>query len=141
MAPVLMGLLCVAGVLLAILTFAVFIFQVACRWCGVRRPSYLAAAGIVSVSYVVTLIMDTVFHAILREIYKAAGYPLWEVTVVAIFLWEPLHMFIATGLHVGLMRERFGKAIEIWFVRELILLSLLLAVTGVVVVGILAAKN
>ncbi len=131
----------VGGLLFGILTFAVFIFQIACKWCGVRRPSFLAASGIVVVSYIVSVIIEWVFYAVLREIYRSAGFPLWEVTVVAIFLWEPLHMLIATILHVGLMREKFGKAIEIWFVRELILLSIILTITGILVVGFLAAKN
>lgn len=141
MGPVL-GVLCLlVGVVFGVLIFAVAIFQIACKWCGIERPNAVAAAGIVVISYVVWAIVEGIMIAILQEIYHAAGYPPWEARIVGFFFGLPCHMVVTTALHVGLMRVSFGKAIEVWFIQQLILFSIALTITGIAVVGFLAAKN
>ena len=138
----LLGALCiVAGVLFGILFFAVVIFQIACKWCGLERPNTFTAAGIVFISWIVWAIFEGIMIAILQELYRAAGYPPWEARIVGFFLGLPCHMLVTTGLHIGLMRVKFGKAIEVWFIQQLILFSIVLSIAGLIVVAVLAAKN
>ncbi|QEL17233.1 hypothetical protein [Limnoglobus roseus] len=141
MAPVLALLCFVGGLLFGILTFAVFIFQVACRWCRLERPGFFAASGIVVVSWIVWAIVEAIMISILQEVYRAAGYPPWEARIVGFFIGLPSHMLVTTVLHMGLMRVKLGKAIEVWFIQQMMLFSIILAITGVLVVGFLAAKN
>ena len=137
-----LGLLCVlVGFLFGILFFAVAIFQIACKWCGLERPNVFTAAGIVFISWIVWAIFEGIMIAILQELYRAAGYPPWEARIVGFFLGLPCHMLVTTGLHIGLMRVKFGKAIEVWFIQQLILFSIVLSIAGLIVVAVLAAKN
>ncbi len=141
MGPV-FGVLCIAASLLfCTLYFAVVIFQIACKWCGLERPNFFSAAGIVVVSFIVWAIFEGIMIAILQEVYLRAGYPPWEARFVGFFLGLPCHMLVTTGLHMGLMRVKAGKAIEVWFIQQLILFSIVLTITGLIVVAILAAKN
>ncbi len=138
MGPV-FGLLCVlAGVLFGLLAFAVAIFQVACKLCGLERPGAFAAAGIVVVSYVVWAVFEAIMIAVLQEVYRAAGHPPWEARIVGFFVGLPCHMVVTTFLHIVFMRVKFGKAIEVWFVQQLILFSIVLAIVALVGVAYLA---
>ena len=141
MANVLAALCIFGGLLFGILFFAVLIFQVACKWCRLERPSFFAAAGIVVVSWVVWAIVEAIMISILQEIYQAAGYPPWEARIVGFFVGLPTHLIVTTVLHMGLMRVKSGKAIEVWFIQQLILFSIILSIVGMVVVAVLAAKN
>ena len=141
MAPIIIAFACIGVMLFALLAFAVFIFMMACRWCGVERPRFPAAAGIVIVSWVVWTIVEAILVAVLQYVYESAGYPLWEARIVSFFLALPLDLTIATGLHMALMRAPLGKAVEVWYIQRLILLAIVLALTAVVAVGFLAAKG
>jgi hypothetical protein len=135
--PVLGALCIVAGVLFGLLAFAVAIFQVACKLCGLERPGSFAAAGIVVVSYVVWAIFEAVMIAVLQEVYRAAGHPPWEARIVGFFLGLPCHMVVTTFLHIVLLRVPFGKAIEVWFIQQMILFSIVLAIVGLISIAFL----
>lgn len=134
-----LGILCtLVGFLLGVLFFAVAIFQIACKWCGLERPGIFAAAGIVIVSWFVWAVFEGVMLAVLEEIYNAAGLPPWEARIVGFFVGLPFHLAVTTALHVGLMRVKVGKAIEVWFVQNVIVFSIVLLVVGLVMVALLA---
>ncbi len=135
------ALVCFGGLLLGILSFAVFVFRLACHWCRLERPTFFAAAGIVVVSWIVWAIVEAVMIAVLQEVYQAAGYPPWEARIVGFFVGLPSHLVVTTVLHMALMRVKLGKAIEVWFIQQLILFSIILSITGVVVVAVLAARG
>lgn len=137
-----LGILCTLfGLLFGILFFAVAIFQIACKWCGLERPNSFVAGGIVFISWIVWAIFEGIMIAVLQELYRAAGYPPWEARIVGFFLGLPCHMVVTTGLHMALMRVSFGKSIEVWFIQQLILFSIVLTITGLIVIAVLAAKN
>ena len=137
-----LGILCVlVGFLFGILFFAVAIFQIACKWCGLERPNSFFAGSIVFISWIVWAIFEGIMIAVLQELYRAAGYPPWEARIVGFFLGLPCHMVVTTGVHMAFMRVSFGKSIEVWFAHRLIMLGIVLLIAGVVAVGFLASKR
>jgi hypothetical protein len=133
--PVLfVGLCTVFGIFFTILSTAVLIFRLACQWCNLERPSFLGASGIVILSWLTWFGAEAAMIGVLQEVYVWAGYPMWEARFVGFFLGLPFHMTVASVLHVAVMRVTAGKAIEVWFMQQMILLAIalcLLAVVGV----------
>jgi hypothetical protein len=115
-----------------------FIFQKACVLCGLQRPSVLTAFGVMLLIRVSTFVPEAIMNVIVTESCKAAGVPDWEAWLIVLFLFLPIDLLISAGLHAGLMSIKFGKGIEVWFVQMLIYLSIVVAVTFVVVLVILA---
>jgi hypothetical protein len=115
-----------------------YIFRQACVLCGLPRPSVLTAFGVMVLIRVSTFVPEAIMNVIVTESCKLAGVPLWEASLIIIFLLLPIDLLISAGLHSGLMSIKFGKGIEVWFVQMLIILSILAAMALVVVVAILA---
>jgi hypothetical protein len=135
------GLCIILGTLVGILLTAVLIFRLACKWCNLERPGLMAASGIVILSWVAWAIAEAVMIAALQVVYEALGYPLWEARFVGFFLGLPFHLVVTSLLHIMLMRVSLGKAIEVWFLQQGILLSIALALIGMLAIGYLAAGN
>lgn len=126
-----LAVICVMGtLLLGILYVAVGIFRLSCRLCGLERPPLFVAIGIVTISWLVLTITEALLLALTEKVYDFLGYPHWEARLACFFVGLPLDMFIATLLHKVMMREQLGKAIEVWFVQRLILLTLVMAGIG-----------
>lgn len=134
-------LLCVGVVLFAILLAAVLLFRLACAMAGVPRPSYFKAAWIVGITSFLLTVVEGILAAIVQLIYEDLNYPLWEAGLVTFFLGLPLDLVIASGVHAAFLRVKFGKAVEVWFAHRLILLTLVMAVAGVVAVAVLASNK
>jgi hypothetical protein len=112
-----------------------YIFRLACSLCGLKKPSILAASGIILVKFVVEGIAEAILKSIVELAGNQAGLPRWEIGIVTFFLALPVDLLIASAIHAGLMGIKFGKGIEVWFVERLIQLSILAAAVllGVVI--------
>jgi hypothetical protein len=127
-------LLLVPATLLAL----TYIFQKACVLCGLQKPSVMTAFGVMLLIRVSTFVPEAVMNVIVTESCKMAGVPDWEAWLIVLFLFMPIDLLISAGLHAGLMRIKFGKGIEVWFVQMLIYLSIVVAAAFAVVLIILA---
>jgi hypothetical protein len=116
--------------LVALLGTAVAVLWAACRLCRVDRPPLPVAVGIVFVSWLALTAAEAVLLTVTQGVYEWLGYPFWEARVACTFVGLPMDMVIASALHAALMREGYGKAIEVWFVQRLMLLSVVLGVIG-----------
>jgi hypothetical protein len=115
-----------------------YIFRQSCVLCGLPRPSVLTAFGVMALIRISTFVPEAIMKVIATESCRVAGVPLWEASIIIIFLVLPIDLLISAGLHSGLMSIKFGKGIEVWFVQMLIILSILAAIALVTVLAILA---
>ena len=143
MAPVVFLACCFFALLLVPVALFVitYIFRVSCKLCGIPKPSVLNAAGIMFVSWVSLVIAETILELVVKEAGEAAGIPRWESGIITFFLALPIDLVISSGLHAGLMGQRFGKSIEIWFVQRLIQLSIVAAIVFVAALVYLAQNG
>lgn len=118
-----------------------YIFRLACVLCGLPKPSVLAAAGVMSVNFVVDAIAFAVLEAAVGGLAEQVNVAPWERVIVTRFLDLPLDLAISAGLHSVLMGIKFGKGIEVWFVQRLIYLCIAAAVVFVGVLVYLARAN
>jgi hypothetical protein len=135
-----LGLACCFLLLLipGLLFLFTYIFRQACVLCGLPRPSVLTSFGVMVLIRISTFVPEAIMKVITTEACDLAGVPLWEASIIIIFLVLPIDLLISAGLHSGLMSIKFGKGIEVWFVQWLIILSILAAIALVVVLAILA---
>ncbi len=117
-----------------------FFFRYACVLCGLPKPSVMTALGVLLLIWICKTNAEAVMKIAVSEAAQKAGLPPWEGWLIALFLFLPLDLLISAALHAGLMRIRFGKGIEVWFVQTLMILSVVAAIAGVAAVAILAAR-
>lgn len=141
MGPALAALLCVGVVLVAILGAAVLLFQLACAMARVPRPGLFRAAWVIGVTFLVWSVAEGVLAGTVHIVYENLNYPMWEAGLVTFFLGLPVDLVISSGVHAGLLRMRFGKAVEVWFAHRLIMLTIVMAVAGVAAVAVLASPK
>jgi hypothetical protein len=115
-------------VVLFVITLA---FRHACVLCGLPKPSVMTAFGVMLLIWVSKTVCEAVMDAIVMDSARAAGLPRWEAGIIVIFLFLPVDLLISAALHAGLMNIKFGKGIEVWFVYNLMLLSVVAAVVFV----------
>ena len=141
MGRVLLALCCVGAFLFGLLAVAVLIFQVACVMARVPRPGFFRASWVIGVTFLVWSVAEGVLAGTVHAVYENLNYPLWEAGLVTFFLGLPVDLIISSGVHAGLLRMRFGKAVEVWFAHRLILLTIVMAVAGVTAVAVLASPR
>lgn len=127
-------LLLAAPVALFLLTF---IFRLSCTLCGLPRPGVLISTGKLFVSWVTVSIAVAVLYMIVQAVCVAANVPRWEARPATWLLALPVDLVLSSGIHAGLTRIRFGKAVEVWFVQRLILLSILIVILFIIAVVML----
>jgi hypothetical protein len=133
---------CCAGFFLfTILAVAVALFQIACVMSRVPKPGFLRASWVVGVTFLVWSVAEGVVAGSVHAVYENLNYPLWEAGLVTFFLGLPVDLIISSGVHAGLLRMRFGKAVEVWFAHRMILLTIVMALAGVAAVAILASPK
>ena len=115
-----------------VLFLLTYIFRLSCTLCGLPKPGVMVSSGKLFVSWV----MVTIAYAILRmgvlAICQAVGVPRWEADPAAWLLVLPVDLVLSSAIHAGLTRIRFGKAVEVWFVQRLILLSILVVILFII---------
>ena len=121
-----------------VLFLLTYIFRLSCVLCGLPRPSVLTAFGVMLLIRVSTFVPEAIMNLIVTESCKAAGVPLWEASLIILFLFLPIDLLISAALHAGLMSIKFGKGIEVWFVQMLIYLSIAVAIAFAIILVILA---
>lgn len=121
--------------ILAVLFLLIYLFRLSCSLCGVTRPSYPAAMGIILVNFGVDAIALAILEGLVGLGAQEVGILPWESWIVARFLDLPVDLAISAGLHAALMGIKFGKGIEVWFVQRLIQLSI---ITVIVFIGVIA---
>lgn len=107
-----------------VLFVATYIFRLSCVLCGLPRPSLLASSAVMAINVVTGLVAEAVMKKGVEVACRAAGFPDWEAGLIVLFFALPVDLVISSGLHTVLMRVRFGKGIEVWFVQRLIYLSI-----------------
>ncbi len=114
------------------LYLSTYIFRVACHLAGLPRPGVLATTGKMFISAVGVALVMAILNVAIMAAGDAAGVPRWESEFVSFgILFLPVDLVISCGVHAGVMRIPFGKAVEVWFVRRLIQLAALLCVLAV----------
>jgi hypothetical protein len=118
-----------------------YIFRQSCVLSGLEKPSVLAASGHLFLITIAQFFVDLVMVEAVEWGCKQTGVPQWEARVIIFFLFLPIDLVISSGIHAGLMRIRFGKGIEVWFVQRLIYLSIIAAIAFVAAIVFLIRAN
>ncbi len=130
MIPVMLFACCIFAVLLVPVLLFLFtaVFRHACVLCGLPKPSVSTASGVMMLIWVSKTLSEAVMNVIVQESCRSVGVPRWEADIIVIFLLIPIDLLISASLHTGLMNIRFGKGVEVWFVMQLIYLTILIPV-------------
>lgn len=109
-----------------------YIFRLSCVLCGLPRPGVLISSGKLFVSWVVVSIAVALLYMGVQQVCQYANVPRWEARPVTWLLALPVDLVLSSSIHAALTSIRFGKAVEVWFVQRLILLSILLVVLFII---------
>src|SRR5262249_6849280 len=114
-----------------------YIFRLSCTLCGLPKPGIIVSTGKLLVSGITVGIV----YALLRTIVLAAcqefKVPKWEAGPASWLLILPVDLVLSSAIHAGLTRIRYGKAVEVWFVQRLILLSIVVVALFIIALVLL----
>lgn len=111
-----------------------YIYRQSCTLSGAPRPSVITAAGVMVVTLVSVAVAQGVVYKLVEAVCVAGGVPRWEAWVVFLLLFFPINLLISSSVEAGLMGVKFGKGIEMWFIRHLFYLGILLAIAAIAVI-------
>jgi len=120
--------------------FEVQMFRLSCRIARVPLPQPLRVLGVVFVTIVVGFGSAGAIAGVIDWIYDRAGFPIWEVGVVGIFLELPIHMMLVSAIHAKIAAVPLRDALAVWFVEKLIKL-LGLAILALPILGLVLLIN
>jgi hypothetical protein len=120
--------------------FEVSMFRFSCRVAKVRLPAPLRVLSVVFVSIVIGLVTASVLAGLIERVYTLGGFPIWEASLVGVFVELPVHMVLVSAMHARMTGIGFRDALSVWFVEKLIKLVMLTAFGGVLVLAALAWK-
>ena len=133
--------LCAGFTLLVVLTAWVVFFRLSCRLCKLPSPSVPRTLGIVSITFVATILADAALAGVVRGTYSGMNLPLWEAGFTAFFLGLPIDMVVNAGIHAGMMKIPASKGVEVWFVQRVMLLGVILAIVGFATLAYFAGQG
>ena len=137
----LLVVVCAAFTLLVVLTAWVVFFRLSCRLCKLPSPSVLRTLGIVSITFVATILVDAALAGVVRGTYTGLNLPLWEAGFTAFFLGLPIDMVVNAAVHALMMKIPASKGVEVWFVQRVMLLGVVVAICGLAAIAYFAGQG
>jgi hypothetical protein len=120
--------------------FEVSMFRFSCRVAKVTLPAPLRIISVVFVSIVIGLVTASVLAGLIERAYSLGGFPIWEVSLVGVFVELPVHMLLVSAMHSRMTGIGFRDALSVWFVEKLIKLIMLAVFGGVLLLAALGWK-
>ncbi len=137
---VLMAVFLTAALSIAYFFFEVSMFRFSCRVAKVALPAPLRVLSVVFVSIVIGLVTASVLAGMIERIYTLGGFPIWEVSLVGVFVELPVHMLLVSAMHSRMTGIGYRDALAVWFVEKLIKLIMLAVMVAFILLGALCWK-
>lgn len=134
-----LGCFCILLLLPVTSYLLTYIFRLSCVLCGLPKPGIAISLGKLFMAWVAIGIAVAVLRLVVLSGCKAAGVPQWEAGPATWLLALPIDLVLSSSIHAGIARIRFGKAVEVWFVQRLILLSIVVAILFIVALVMLVS--
>ena len=120
--------------------FEVSMFRFSCRVAKVALPAPLRVLSVVFTSIVIGLVTASVLAGLIERVYTLGGFPIWEASLVGIFVELPIHMLLVSAMHSRMTGIGFRDALSVWFVEKLIKLIMLAVFGGILLLTALGWK-
>ena len=120
--------------------FEVSMFRFSCRVAKVTLPAPLRVLSVVFTSIVIGLVTASVLAGLIERVYTLGGFPIWEASLVGVFVELPVHMLLVSAMHSRMTGIAYRDALAVWYVEKLIKLVMLAVFGGVLLLGALAWK-
>ena len=120
--------------------FEVSMFRFSCRVAKIALPAPVRILSVVFVSIVIGLVTASVLAGLIERLYSIGGFPIWEVSLVGVFVELPVHMLLVSAMHSRMTGIGFRDALSVWFVEKLIKLIMLAVFGGILLLAALGWK-
>ena len=120
--------------------FEVSMFRFSCRVVKIALPAPMRILSVVFVSIVIGLVTASVLAGMIERVYTLGGFPIWEASLVGVFVELPVHMLLVSAMHSRMTGIGFREALSVWFVEKLIKLIMLAVFGGVILLAALGWK-
>jgi len=113
----LVGLACVALVLVPLMLFQAMVLRFACQICGVEQPDYIWAIAILIINGIVTTIIQVAIFWVYTGGNFAAAQHNPNMTVVPNLIAFPVTLITSMGIYSSMLSTTLGRAFLILLVN------------------------